>query len=37
MYLGSLARTAPIEDLTINSTVELITTGAISAGADQEL
>jgi ABC-type sugar transport system ATPase subunit len=36
MYLGSLARTAPIGDLTIGTTVELITTGAISAQADQE-
>ncbi len=37
MYLGSLARTAPIEDLTISSTVELITTGTLSHGADQEV
>ncbi len=30
MYLGSLARTAPISELTVGSTVELITTGSTS-------
>jgi ABC-type sugar transport system ATPase subunit len=37
MYLGSLARTASIGDLTIGSTVELITTGTLSGGTGQEL
>ncbi|HET8601239.1 MAG TPA: ATP-binding cassette domain-containing protein [Segeticoccus sp.] len=36
MYLGSLARTAPVRELTIGSTVELITTGAISNKDDRE-
>ncbi|WP_243061948.1 ATP-binding cassette domain-containing protein [Humibacter sp. RRB41] len=35
MYLGTLARTAPISELTINSTVELITTGSLSDGSDR--
>ncbi len=35
MYLGTLARTAPIEELTVSSTVELITTGTLSDRADR--
>ncbi len=36
MYLGSLARTSPLSELTVNSTVELMTTGTTSSPATQE-
>lgn len=36
MYLGSLARTAPLQELTIGSTVELITTGSTTNHALRE-
>lgn len=36
MYLGTLARTAPIGELTVGTAVELITTGNFSASIDQE-
>ncbi|WP_347351210.1 ATP-binding cassette domain-containing protein [Intrasporangium sp.] len=36
MYLGSLARVAPIEQLTVGSTVELITTGTLTGETDRE-
>lgn len=36
MYLGTLAHTAPIGELTVGKTVELITTGTLSTTTDQE-
>ena len=36
MHLGTLARTAPVDELTVSSTVELITTGSISTARDRE-
>lgn len=36
MHLGSLAHTAPAAELSVSTTVELITTGALSDQSDQE-
>ncbi|WP_223691263.1 ATP-binding cassette domain-containing protein [Leifsonia poae] len=36
MYLGTLARTAPVGELTVNTAVELITTGTVSNSNGRE-